>query len=109
MLSGLGCHLAGGFGCVLGAGLRGCAAAGGEQSSQGVPGVDCTPAAHGPGGGAGVLGLLIFLDTESAGEARLPPHLVCSWPEAVSPAQLRQRQTCCVTLCDVLSLSGPEL
>lgn len=79
----MGCHLAGGFGCVLG----GCAAAGGEQSSQGVAGIDGTPAAHGPGGGAGVLGLLVFLDIESAG----------------------QPQICCVTLCDVLSLSGPEL
>lgn len=60
----MGCHLAGGFGCVLG----GCAAAGGEQSSQGVAGIDGTPAAHGPGGGAGILGLLVFLQVLKVGQ-----------------------------------------
>ena len=36
----------------------------------------------------------------------LPPHLACSWPQAASLAPLRQRWTCGVILCDVLSLSG---
>ena len=70
---GCGRHLAGGFGCVLGAGLAGRTATGGEQSGQGVPGIDGTPAAHGPGGEAGFLGL-VLLDTESAGEVRASPQ-----------------------------------
>ena len=65
---GCGHHLAGGFGCVLGAGLAGCTAASGEQSGQGVPGVDGTPAAQGPGGGAGFLGLLVFLQVLKVGQ-----------------------------------------
>ena len=74
---GCGRHLAGGFGCVLGAGLAGRTAAGGEQSGQGVPGIDGTPAAHGPGGRAGFLGP-VLLDTESAGEVRGFPPTWCA-------------------------------
>lgn len=44
------------------------AAVGGEQSSQGVAGGDGTPAAHRPGGGAGVLGLLVFLQVLEVGQ-----------------------------------------
>lgn len=65
---GCGRHLAGVFGCVLGAGLAGCTAARGEQSRQGIPGVDGTPAAHRPGGGAGFLGLLVFLQVLEVGQ-----------------------------------------
>lgn len=68
-------HLAGGFGRVLGAEVAGWAAAtatGGEQCSQSVPGIDGAPAAHGPGSGAGVLGCLVFLDTEDVEEVRAP-------------------------------------
>lgn len=46
------------------AGRAAIAAAGGEQCSQGIAGVDCAPAAHGPAGRAGVLGCFVFLDTK---------------------------------------------
>lgn len=55
---GLGHHIVQCFGCVLAAGLEMSVATGGEQSSQDVSGSDHTPAAHEPGGGARVLGLL---------------------------------------------------
>lgn len=93
---GCGHHLAGGFGCVLGAGLAGCTAASGEQSGQGVPGVDGTPAAQGPGGGAGFLGLLVFLDTESAGEVRAssPPGVLLATGCFPGPAETTLDMRC---------------
>lgn len=99
----------GGFRSVLDAGIDVWAAVGGEQSSQGVPGSDGTLAAHRPGGGAGVLGLLVFLDIEGTGEVGLPSYLVCSWPAGASPTRLRQQWTYCATPCDVLTLPGPGL
>lgn len=73
----------------------------GEQGSGGIPGTDHMLVTRGPAGRVGLLGLLVFLDTQGAGEAGLPPYppyLVPSWTAADSPAHLRQHGTCCVTL-----------
>lgn len=76
------------------------------RGEQGSGGIDHTLVVHKPGGGAGVLGLLVFLGTEVQVRSGLPPHWICSWPEVAPPDQLRQHQPCCVTLGDVLSFSG---
>lgn len=85
-------------------GMRAPGAARGKQGSGGTPGTDHVLTAHRPGGSAVGLRLLVFLDTEVQVRSGLPPRLVCPWPAATCPAQLRQRRT---MLCNPMCCAQP--